>query len=344
MASKIKVLIVDDSALVRRILTAELSKSPLIEVVGTAPDPYVARDKIEELRPDVLTLDIEMPRMDGLTFLRKLMAYYPMPVVVLSSLTPAGSDMALEALQIGAVEVIAKPLGEAYTVGDVVPLLVEKLIAASRAKVSALRRQVHAGSPAKASLTRSTNKVIAIGASTGGTEAIREILERYPSNCPGTVIVQHMPPGFTHAFAKRMNDLCEARVKEAADGDIVAPGTVLIAPGNMHMVLRRSGSVYFVNVKDGPQVNYQRPSVDVLFNSVAKYAGANAVGIILTGMGDDGARGLLSMRQSGARTVAQDESSSVVFGMPRAAIELGAAEFVLPLEQIASKALELSQV
>lgn len=341
MAAKVRVLIVDDSALVRRILAQELSKCPMIEVVGAAPDPYVARDMIEELRPDVLTLDIEMPRMDGLTFLRQLMTHYPLPVVVLSSLTPAGSDMALEALEIGAIEVLAKPQGRAHSVENLIPQLIEKVIAASRAKVLPIRRTGSVEASLKLSLTRSTNRVVAIGASTGGTEAIREILVRYPPNCPGTVVVQHMPAGFTRAFAQRMNDLCRARVKEASDGDVVAPGTVLIAPGNMHMLLRRSGSVYFVNIKYGPYVNYQRPSVDVLFTSVAKYAGANAVGVILTGMGNDGAEGLLSMRQAGARTVAQDGASCVVFGMPLSAIKLGAAEFVVPLGDIASKVLEL---
>lgn len=340
----VRTLIVDDSAVVRKILSTELSKYPAIKIIGTAPDPYVARDMIESLRPDVLTLDIEMPRMDGLTFLRRLMEYYPLPVVVVSSLTPAGSDMAIEALEIGAVDVMCKP-GSSFTVGDMVSDLATKIISASMvdptrlAKTSRLKRQSRERAPL--SLTRTTRKLVAIGASTGGTEAIKEILSRYPVNCPGTLIAQHMPATFTRSFAKRLDDSCLASVKEAEDGDEVQPGRVLLAPGNRHMVLRRDGARYCVRVKDGPYINYQKPSVDVLFRSVARYAGKNAVGVILTGMGSDGAQGLKYMRDAGAGTIAQDEKSCVVFGMPKVAINMGAAMFVLPLWDIPEKVISL---
>lgn len=340
----VRTLIVDDSAVVRKILSTELSKYPAIKIIGTAPDPYVARDMIESLRPDVLTLDIEMPRMDGLTFLRRLMEYYPLPVVVVSSLTPAGSDMAIEALEIGAVDVMCKP-GSSFTVGDMVSDLATKIISASMvdptrlAKTSRLKRQSRERAPL--SLTRTTRKLVAIGASTGGTEAIKEILLRYPVNCPGTLIAQHMPATFTRSFAKRLDDSCLASVKEAEDGDEVQPGRVLLAPGNRHMVLRRDGARYCVRVKDGPYINYQKPSVDVLFRSVARYAGKNAVGVILTGMGSDGAQGLKYMRDAGAGTIAQDEKSCVVFGMPKVAVNMGAAMFVLPLQDIPEKIISL---
>jgi two-component system chemotaxis response regulator CheB len=341
----IKVLVVDDSAVVRRILEDELSKCPVIQVVGTAPDPYAAREKIERLRPDVLTLDIEMPRMDGLTFLRKLMKYYPLPVIVVSSLTPRGSDLALEALEIGAVEVMCKP-GAAYTVGDMSLHLIEKIKAAAQVRVD--RMMVDRASsvetrPPQLSITKTTEKIVAIGASTGGTEAIKRIVERYPVNCPGTLIVQHMPENFTKAFAGRLDSICAATVKQAEDGDAVQSGSVLLAPGNKHMVLRRSGAHYHVRVRDGPHVHYQRPSVEVLFYSVAQYAGRNSVGAILTGMGADGAAGLKAMLNAGAATIAQNEQTCVVFGMPRAAIEMGAAQHVLPITEIAEKIVSLVQ-
>lgn len=340
--NKIRVLIVDDSAIVRKVFSEELSKYPDIEVVGTAPDPYVARDKIVSLKPDVITLDIEMPRMDGLTFLRKLMKHYPVPTVVVSSLTTKGGKLTLEALDIGAVDVIAKP-GAAYSVGDMSAQLAEKIRGAARARISkrteddndTVRQQ-----PMKA-LAQTSNKVIAIGASTGGTEALKALLVQMPSNSPGMVIVQHMPANFTTAFAERLNGLCQITVKEAKDNDSVSHGTALIAPGNYHMLLRRSGARYYVEVKTGPMVHHQRPAVDVLFKSTAQYAGANSIGVILTGMGADGAAGLLDMKNMGAGTIAQDEKTCVVFGMPKEAIKLGAADKVLPLEKIAAEIIRM---
>ena len=341
----IKVLIIDDSAMIRKVFTQELSKDPAIEVVGTAPDPIIGRDRIVELRPDVITLDIEMPRMDGLTFLEKLMTHYPMPVVVVSSLAKKGGDVALKAIELGAVEVISKP-GSAYSMGDMSEQLIEKVKAAARVK--------HFKSPAKSTFNsretssanvasmnvKTTNKIIAIGASTGGTEALREVISRFPANSPPIVIVQHMPANFTKAFADRMNSICEVEVKEAADGDYLATGKVLIAPGNKHMEIRRSGINYYVTLQDGPMVFHQRPAVELLFNSVAKYAGKNAVGAILTGMGKDGAQGLLNMRNAGANTIAQDERTCIVFGMPKEAIDIGAAQVVKPLQSITQTILD----
>ena len=340
----IKVLIVDDSAIVRKIFTEELSRERGIEVVGTAPDPYVARDKIVKLSPDVVTLDIEMPRMDGITFLKKLMKYYPLPVIIVSSLTPKGGKLALEAIDSGAVEVLSKP-GTAYSVGDMKQQLADKIRAAARARIS---RHQEESPPERApvrlrsrSLQETTNKVIAIGASTGGTEAIKEVLGSFPPTIPGVVVVQHMPPNFTTAFAERLNNQCSIAVKEAEDGDSVLPGRALVAPGNYHMLLKRSGARYYVSVKTGPMVHHQRPSVDVLFNSSAQYAGANAIGVILTGMGADGAQGLLKMRQAGARTVGQDEASCVVYGMPKEAAKAGAVEKVAPLQHVAQEVMNL---
>ncbi|HPH02752.1 MAG TPA: chemotaxis response regulator protein-glutamate methylesterase [Spirochaetota bacterium] len=345
---RIRVLIVDDSAVVRQILERELQKDPDIEVVGTAPDPYVARDRIVRLKPDVLTLDIEMPRMDGLTFLRRLMHYFPLPVVIVSSLTAKGGALAMEALDSGAVEVMCKP-GASYSVGDMAIEIIEKIKAAAMVRVERREsggvgqsgREQNAA-PQRLSMTQTTNKVLAIGTSTGGTEALRKILPRLPGNAPGIVIVQHMPEHFTRSFAQHLNEMCAIDVKEAEDGDTVAPGKALIAPGNYHMLLQRSGAMYYVQVKQGPLVNRHRPSVDVLFKSVARYAGANAVGVIMTGMGADGAAGLKEMREAGARTVAQDEASCVVFGMPKEAIAMGGAEFVEPLARIPERMLELA--
>lgn len=331
----VRVLVVDDSAIVRKILTQELSRYPEIQVVDTAPDPYIARDKILALKPDVLTLDIEMPRMDGLTFLGKLMKHYPMPVIIVSSLTPEGGKMAIEALEIGAVEVMCKP-GAAYTVGEMSQDLAQKIKAAARTKVvrKTGKSETSNAERKKLSLTHTTQKVLAIGASTGGTEALKEVLLRFPPNAPGIVIVQHMPEHFTRAFAERLDGLCAVDVREGKSGDTVTTGKVYIAPGNKHMILNRSGAVYTIIVKNGPRVHHQRPSVDVLFGSVARYAGGNAVGVILTGMGADGAKGLLEMRQAGAHTIAQDEKSCVVFGMPKEAMKLGGAERVTPLQNI----------
>jgi len=331
---KIRVLIVDDSAVVRKIFTEELSKYPDIDIIGTAPDPFVARDKIVALKPDVITLDIEMPRMDGLTFLRKLMKYYPLPTIIVSSLTPKGGKLTLEAMEIGAVDVIAKP-GGSYTVGNMSAQLAEKIRAASYAKIAAQDSGALGpeDAPLKA-LAQTSYKVIAIGASTGGTEALKKVLTVLPANAPGIIVVQHMPANFTAAFADRLNALCQITVREARDGDSVVPGLALIAPGNFHMILRRSGARYYVEVKTGPMVHHQRPAVDILFKSAAKYAGANAIGVILTGMGADGAQGLLEMKTAGAETIAQDENTCVVFGMPKEAIKLGAADKVLPLDRI----------
>ena len=342
----IKVLIVDDSAMVRKIFSQELAKNPDIEIVGTAPDPYVARDKIVRYDPDVITLDIEMPRMDGLTFLGKLMKHYPKPVIIVSSLTRNGGKLALEAVEKGAVDVVAKP-GEAYTVGDLSEQLAEKIRAASRVDMSryqtraAVTNQAIRKTASRGALSETTNKILAIGASTGGTEAIRAILTRLPANIPGTVIVQHMPPNFTTAFAARLNEICPFDVREAQDGDYLRTGLVLIAPGNYHMLLQRIGASYCVKVKTGPLVHHQRPAVDVLFKSVANYAGSNAAGVILTGMGKDGAEGLLEMKKAGARTIAQDESSCIVFGMPKEAINLGGADTILKLDDIPGKIIQL---
>jgi len=342
--SKIKVLIVDDSAIVRKIFAEELSKEPDIEVVGTAPDPFVARDKIVHLKPDVLTLDIEMPRMDGLTFLKRLMRYYPLPVIIVSSLTPSGSQMALDALENGAVEVLAKP-GGFYSVGDMSIQLKEKIRVAAQINLHPIRQSqpLRPESPNKSasSFSETTPRVIAMGASTGGTEALKDILMQMPLNIPGIVIVQHMPAQFTMAFAERLDRLCPIGVKEAKDGDSVLNGQALIAPGNFHMLLRRRGSRYFVTIKDGPLVHQQRPAVDVLFSSVAQNAGPNAIGVILTGMGVDGADGMLQMKHAGAATIAQDESSCVVFGMPREAIKLGAVDRTVPLDRIPQEMLLL---
>jgi len=340
----IRVLIVDDSALVRKVLAEELSKNDDLEVVGTAVDPYAAREKILALKPHVLTLDVEMPRMDGLSFLAKLMKHHPIPVVVVSSLTPKHSDAAVRALALGAVEVICKP-GSAFSVPDVARELARAIRVASTARISRTgelaARPAGEMRPAGASPLvglQTTHRVLAIGASTGGTQAIEAVLRELPADTPGTVIVQHMPEHFTRSFAERLNTICAMQVREARDGDHVVPGVALIAPGNYHMVLQASGARYHVRIKDGPPVHHQRPAVDVLFQSVARNAGRNAAGALLTGMGADGAKGLLAMREAGAHTVAQDEQSCVVFGMPKEAIQLGAAADVLPLSQI-SRAL-----
>ena len=345
MERNIRVLVVDDSAVVRKVFASELSRARGIEVVGTAPDPYVARDKIVKLKPDVITLDIEMPRMDGITFLKKLMKHYPMPVIIVSSLTRKGGKMALEALSAGALEVISKPTA-AYSVGDMGIQLADKIRAVAHANPR--KNALEMPTPAAAvhrpegQLSKTTNQIIAIGASTGGTEAIRAVLETMPPNAPGIVIVQHMPAQFTTSFAERLDSLSQIRVREAANGDSVVNGQALLAPGNYHMLLRRSGARYYVEIKAGPMIHHQRPAVDVLFRSVANTAGANAVGVILTGMGADGATGMLEMKQAGARTIAQNEQTCVVFGMPREAIKKGGVDQVLPLSDITHTALALA--
>jgi two-component system chemotaxis response regulator CheB len=341
----IKVLIVDDSAVVRKILSEELGKYKDIEIIGTAVDPYVARDKIVKLHPDVITLDLEMPRMDGLSFLAKLMKHYPIPVVVLSSLTPKNSELAMKALELGAVEVLGKP-GTAYSTQNVSQSLARAIRAASVAQIQ--RTPQNSASPGvsintSTLLTSTTHKVIAIGASTGGTRAIEVVLSDMPASSPGTVIVQHMPEHFTSSFAKRLNELCQMEVREARDNDPVVTGVALIAPGNHHMLLHRSGGNYLVKLKDGPMVHYQRPSVDVLFQSVATQAGKNAIGVILTGMGADGAKGLLAMKEKGAYTMAQNEESCVVFGMPKEAIKMGAVDKIVALPDVSRSIIQALQ-
>jgi two-component system chemotaxis response regulator CheB len=332
----IRVLIVDDSAVVRKVITEELSRFQDIEVVGTAVDPYVARDKIVKLRPDVITLDLEMPRMDGLSFLAKLMKHYPMPVVVLSSLTPKNSQNALRALDLGAVDVLCKP-GAAHSTKDISQSLAQAIRAAASARIDvhpATSEVPIATAQSGNLLVNTTHKIVALGASTGGTKAIEMVLSSMPPTAPGVIVVQHMPQHFTTSFARRLNEICQIEVREARDNDCVLSGTALIAPGNRHMLLNRRGGSYLVSIKNGPRVHFQRPSVDVLFQSVAKNAGKNAIGVLLTGMGVDGAKGLLAMRQNGADTIVQDEKTCVVFGMPKEAIRLGAAKTVVPLPKI----------
>lgn len=350
MARKIRVLVIDDSASVRQMMTQILSADPQIEVIAAASDPFVAAKYIKDDLPDVVTLDVEMPRMDGLTFLRKLMSQCPLPVVMCSSLVEDGSETLMQALEAGAVDIILKPrAGVADFLSEQARRICDTVKGAAQARVQRrteraplkpqqkLNADAMLPPPGTRAMSRTTEMVVCIGASTGGTEALREVLEALPANAPGIVIVQHMPEHFTRTFAQRLDSLCEVSVKEAEDGDTVMRGHVLIAPGGRHTLLTRQGARYLVSVRDGPLVSRHRPSVDVLFRSAAQSAGANAVGVILTGMGDDGAQGLLEMRNAGARTIAQDEATSVVFGMPKEAIARGAAERVLPLGVIASE-------
>ncbi len=347
MARTVRVLVVDDSALVRNILSQGLAMDPGIEVVGTASDPYIARDKIVELQPDVLTLDVEMPRMDGVAFLRKLMPQYPIPVVMVSSLTQRGKQITMEALDAGAVDFVAKPTSNVSAgLNAMLMELRSKVKIASTANVShwkgkrpvAPARTTSIGSSA---LAESTDKVIAIGASTGGTEAIRRVIESFPASTPGTVIVQHMPGGFTKMFADRLNQLCAMQVKEAEHGDRIRTGLILIAPGGRQLEVARSGGFYEVRLGGEEKVSGHCPSVDVMMHSVARHVGPNAIGAMLTGMGQDGANGMLAMRQAGARCIAQDEASSVVFGMPKVAYEKGGAERLVPLDKMAASLLGL---
>jgi two-component system, chemotaxis family, protein-glutamate methylesterase/glutaminase len=357
LKKKIRVLVVDDSAVVRQTLTQILQSDPKIEVMGAAADPFIAVNKMRQEAPDVITLDVEMPRMDGLTFLKKIMSQHPLPVVIISSLTAQGTQTAFKALEYGAVDIITKPQLHAQQFFEESRIRICDVVKA--AAFARVKRKVGIGNNPiepkisadaiiapkfNASMIKTTEKVVAIGASTGGTEAIREVLEAMPVDSPGIVIVQHMPEQFTKSFAARLNELCKITVKEAEDGDSVIRGRALIAPGNKHMLLNRSGARYYVQIQDGPLVNRHRPSVDVLFRSTAKYAGANAVGIILTGMGGDGSKGLLEMKEAGAKTIAQDEKSCVVFGMPKEAIKLNAAEKILPLDKIASTILALTAI
>lgn len=346
MARPIRVLIVDDSALVRNILSQGLSLDPGIEVVGTAPDPYQARDKIVQLRPDVLTLDVEMPRMDGVAFLRKLMPQYPIPVVMVSSLTQRGKQITIDALDAGAVDFVAKPTSNvASGLNAMIGELQVKVKIAATANVSHWKgKRVEARPqtlPGSKALAESTDKVIAIGASTGGTEAIRKVITQFPATTPGVVIVQHMPGGFTKMFSDRLNTLCAMEVKEAADGDRIRNGLILVAPGGMQMKVVRTGGFYQVKCGGTDKVSGHCPSVDVMMHSVAQHVGANAVGGMLTGMGGDGSDGMLAMRNAGARCIAQDEATSVVFGMPKVAFEKGGAERLVPLDKIAQNLLNL---
>jgi len=337
----IRVLIVDDSATARAVLREILESDPMIEVVATASDAYIARDKIVELRPDVVCLDVEMPRMDGITFLKRLMHYMPIPVIMVSSLTQNGAKTTLEALEAGAVDFVPKPHSHIYDGKDEMrDELLSKIKVASKVRVQK-RILTNPQQANTTSLAETTHKILAIGASTGGTEALKDVLMGLPRNAPGTVIVQHMPANFTAPFADRLNGLCAMEVREARNGDSITPGVALIAPGDYHMVVRRSGARYYVEIGSGEKVSGHRPSVDVLFNSVAKIAGANAIGVILTGMGGDGARGLLSMRNAGAKTIGQDEASCVVYGMPKVAYELGGVEKQLPLSHVANGILEM---
>ncbi|AEK60759.1 protein-glutamate methylesterase/protein-glutamine glutaminase [Collimonas fungivorans] len=341
---KIKVLCVDDSALIRSLMTEIINSQADMTVVATAPDPLVARDLIKQLNPDVLTLDVEMPRMDGLDFLEKLMRLRPMPVLMVSSLTERGSEITLRALELGAVDFVTKPrLGIREGLLEYTDLIADKIRAAARARLQSVRRS-DADAAAAAGLTPmlrspllSTEKLIIIGASTGGTEAIREVLQPLPPDCPGIMIAQHMPPGFTRSFAQRLDGLCRITVKEAEHGERVLPGHAYIAPGGFHLSLARSGANYVAHLDQEDPVNRHRPSIDVLFDSVAQHAGKNAIGVILTGMGRDGAAGLLRMRQAGAYTLAQDEASCVVFGMPREAIAMGAASEVAGIAEMSTR-------
>ncbi|EKF61639.1 protein-glutamate methylesterase [Agrobacterium albertimagni AOL15] len=354
MPKKIRVLIVDDSASVRQALAQVLEADGDIEVMGVASDPFVAARRIQEEVPDVVTLDVEMPKMDGITFLRKLMAQRPIPVVMCSSLTEEGSQTLMQALEAGAVDIILKPkIGAADHLAEAGAMIRQTVRGAAQARVKSDRRRAPLAGATEAKLTadavlppptgrpmaKTTEMVICIGASTGGTEALRELLVALPANAPGIIIVQHMPEKFTSAFASRLNTLCQVEVKEAAHGDPVLRGHVLIAPGGQHMLLERQGARYLVAIKDGPLVSRHRPSVDVLFRSAARAAGSNAMGVIMTGMGDDGARGMDEMHKAGAFTVAQDEATSVVFGMPKEAIARGGVDRVVPLEQIAREIL-----
>lgn len=356
-ARKIRVLIIDDSASVRQTLASVLQSDPEIEVIGTASDPFIAAKRIQEEVPDVITLDVEMPRMDGITFLRKLMSQRPIPVVMCSSLTEEGTETLMQALEAGAVDVILKPrIGAADHLAEQATRICEAVKSAAQARLrqrpptaarsaslsgpqQKLTADVILPPPSGRPMARTTEMVVCIGASTGGTEALREMLEMLPANAPGMVIVQHMPEKFTAAFARRLNSLCEVEIKEAEDGDPVLRGHVLIAPGDHHLLLERQGARYQISVRTGPLVSRHRPSVDVLFRSAARAAGSNAMGVIMTGMGDDGARGMLEMHQAGAHTIAQDEATSIVFGMPKEAIARGGVNRTVPLGQIAREIL-----
>ncbi|NCC23858.1 MAG: chemotaxis response regulator protein-glutamate methylesterase [Deltaproteobacteria bacterium] len=353
MPPKIKVLIVDDSAVVRQTLSDILSSDPNIEIFGTASDPYVAAEKLKQGIPDVITLDIEMPRMDGITFLKKIMTQYPIPVVICSTLTEEGAETTLKALEYGALDIILKPkIGtkqffeeskiricdavKAAANARLKPITIHKPIKVTK-KLSA--DAVIPKSPGGSAMIQTTEKIVVVGASTGGTEALVQLLQAMPMDCPAIAIVQHMPEKFTNAFAKRLNGICAISVKEASDNDSLLRGQALIAPGNRHMLVKRSGARYFVQIKEGPLVSRHRPSVDVLFRSAARYGGKNVVGVIMTGMGDDGAKSMFEMHQAGAYNIAQDEASCVVFGMPQEAIKLGGVDKIVSLDRIAPEVI-----
>ncbi len=358
MSKKISVLIVDDSALVRQVMSEIISSDPDLEVQDTASDPFHAAAKIQSTIPDVITLDVEMPKMDGITFLKKIMSQHPIPIVMCSSLTESNSDTALKALEYGAVDIITKPkMGVKKFLDESKILICDSIKAAAGIKSDKLRVKPHKkvprevqkklkadvilskGTPSKA-MIKTTEKIIVVGASTGGTEALKVFLEAFPHNSPGIVIVQHMPQMFTKGFAERLNQTCNVKVKEAVNGETIVPGQALIAPGGRHMLVKRSGARYFVEIKDGPLVSRHRPSVDVLFRSASRYAGKNCVGIIMTGMGDDGAQGMHEMHENGAFTLAQDEATCIVFGMPDKAIQRGGVDKILPLDRLCGRALQ----
>lgn len=359
MGNKIRVLVVDDSAVVRQAMEEILSSDPRIEIMGTAADPYIAAEKIKHEVPDVITLDVEMPRMDGITFLHKIMTQHPIPVVICSSLTGEGSETAIKALENGAVDIITKPrMGARQFLEESKVRIVDAVKGAAVANLKRLTSISKRGRlgvspkltadaviapPSSRAMAQTTERIVVVGASTGGTEALREFLMSMPMDSPGIVIVQHMPENFTAAFARRLDTLCRVTVKEAENGDSVITGRALIAPGNRHTILKRSGARYYVEVKEGPLVCRHRPSVDVLFRSAARYAGKNAVGVIMTGMGDDGAKGMKEMKGAGAFTIAQDEATSVVFGMPKEAIKLEAVNKVLPLDKIGSSVIKAAR-
>lgn len=340
MSNKIRVLIVDDSAVIRKLLEKIISSAPDMEVVGTALDPYIARDKLLDLKPDVMTLDVEMPRMDGISFLERVMQHFPTRTIIFSSLAKTGSETYLRALEAGAIEIMEKPtIDVTQGLEKLATTIQEKIRMVARARINPIKKFVPQNGVAKpaapTSLSRTTHQIIAVASSTGGTEALKVFLSGMPADIPGTLIVQHMPPGFTKSFADNLNKMFPFEVKEAQDGDLVAPGKVLIAPGNYHMEITRSGAYYHVKLHQGPALHSVRPAADYLMKSVATYVGKNAMGVVLTGMGKDGAEGLLAMKNAGAHTVAQDEKTCVVYGMPAAAVALGAADEVLPLPEIA---------
>jgi two-component system chemotaxis response regulator CheB len=350
---KIRVLVVDDSAVVRQAMKDILESDPEIEVMGAAADPFIAVDYMKEEVPDVITLDVEMPKMDGITFLHKIMTQHPVPVVMCSSLTLEGCETALKAFEYGAVDIITKPklgIKEFIEESEIRICDAVKAAAHSKPKLTRLKRitdkltaDVILAPSSRKSMIRTTEKIVVVGASTGGTEALKMFLESFPEDSPGIVIVQHMPEHFTEAFAKRLNTLCKIEVKEAKDDDSIIRGRAIIAPGNHHMLVKRSGARYYVEVKDGPLVCRHRPSVDVLFRSAAQYAGVNCVGVIMTGMGDDGANGMLEMKNAGAYNIAQDENSCIVFGMPQEAIRLGGVDKIMPLDLISHEVMKLTE-